>query len=340
MGERNRFEGSGACSAAFENPPEGQRVKRGLIILQKKSCTSDSIYYFPVLNLHIPNPFKIGNIQFTYFTKEYFDAKWEKTKENINSSKIDFDKFYRKYQGRVFASTRVKAEPNRAKTLAFNECSLAVDVLKMYTPTILFPSNECLVDLEERININYQSDYLCQRIEKPDELGVTMSARNNPFILTENHLLQFFQSGLSDFSNFLSNNSVSELSSLIKQSISFYSTAISTFDLHFRIAQLITISESILLEDDRKHNLEKYCKTRFDSLLNSNDTKKSEIFTTILTNMYQIRHKIMHKAIRLSIDLKSLSVFQISLIELLLRIIYLEKNIKKKEELILFIDKK
>jgi len=43
VGERNRFEGSGACSAAFENPPEGQRVKRGLIILQKKSCTSAAL---------------------------------------------------------------------------------------------------------------------------------------------------------------------------------------------------------------------------------------------------------------------------------------------------------
>ena len=40
LGKRKRFEGSGTCSAAFENSPECQGVKRSLIILQKKSCIS------------------------------------------------------------------------------------------------------------------------------------------------------------------------------------------------------------------------------------------------------------------------------------------------------------
>ncbi len=303
------------------------------------NAIEESIYYFPVLNLHIPKSFKIGEVELTFFTKEYFDGLWNRRKEIVEYSKKEFDNIYRKYQGTVYASVKVKAESKKAKEIGFEKCSTAIDILKMFTPTIMFPSRKCYVDLEERININYKSNFLIRSTELPDELDISMSAKNDPFILDDIGLKNLQNAGLEIFSKFLLSNNIDlELYRLIKQSIVLFSRAISTFDLHFRVAQLITILESLLLEDDRKYKLEKYCKNRCCELLFSSNIDDKEKCNMNLSNMYQIRHKIIHKAIRLNINLTELKDFQILLIELFKSLIHLNNQINTKSELLILID--
>ena len=288
-------------------------------------------FYFHVLNLHIHEPFKIGNVEITFFTKDYFDKFWDSYERKEETTQEVFDKLFRKYQGRVFASYETKAESKKGKEIAFNECSLAIDALRCFTTTTIFPNRKCYVDLSDRININYQTDIISIPTGKEFEFRISMSAKNDPFTITKDFYEHLLKTGLQVFSDKIKSNEKDELSLLIIQSIKLYSYAISTFDLHLRVTQLVTIFESLLLEEDRKYKMEEFVKKRLRKLLGTvmNDTQE-----LMLTDMYQIRHKMLHKARRLQIDMTKLRDFQITAIETIKRLCFLNEKIKDKDALI------
>lgn len=288
-------------------------------------------FYFPVLNLHIHKPFKIGQVELTFFTKDYFDRLWDSYKGEEKITKEEFEEHFRKYQGRVFASYDVTAESKRGKEIAFSECSLAIDALRCFSMTTFLPNRECYMDLSERININYQTDYISIPAGKELQFKTTLTSKNDPFIITGEFYEHILKTGLQLFSEKIKSHDKDELSMLIIQSIELYSYCISTFDLHLRITQLVTIFESLLLEEDRKYKLEEFMKKRLKNLLGK---VNMEIQEPMLDDMYQIRHKMVHKAIRLPIDMAKLREFQIITIETIKQLCQLSKTIKDKETLI------
>lgn len=224
-------------------------------------------YYFHVINLHIHKPFKIGDVELTYFKKEYFDDWWNDIKNESKVSHEEFDNLYRKYQGRVFASYEATAEPKRGEEIAFKECSLASDVMRCFTTTNFYPARKCYVDLSDRLNANFQSDSISIPKSNRYDFKISTSAKNDPFVITKPLYDDLLKVGLQILSNHLKDNPNNELSKLINQSISLYSYSISTFDLHLRITQLITIFESLLLEQERKYKLEATVKKRIIGLM-------------------------------------------------------------------------
>lgn len=83
---------------------KSQKASNNLIdYLRSETEKNISIYqfYFPILNLTIVENFKIGNVEFMYFTKDYFDNYYLTLKErNCNIDELSFDIKYRKdFQG-------------------------------------------------------------------------------------------------------------------------------------------------------------------------------------------------------------------------------------------------
>jgi hypothetical protein len=292
-------------------------------------------FYFHVLNLHIHEPFKIGNVEITFFTKEYFDNFWNSYQRKEETTQEVFDDVFRKYQGRVFASYEIKAESKKGEELAFDECSLAIDALRCFTTTTIFPDRKCYMDLSDRININYQTDIISIPTGKEFEFQISLSAKNDPFTITKEFYEHILKTGLRVFSDKIKSKERDELSLLIIQSIKLFSYSISTFDLHSRVIQLVTIFESLLLEEDRKHKMEEFVKRRLKKLFGKMNTDSLEL---ILVDMYQIRHKMVHKAKRLQIEMTKLRDFQITAIETIKILCSLNATIKDKEGLIKHLD--
>ena len=158
--------------------------------------------YFPVTNLHIIKPFKIGDVEITYFTKEYFDKLWAKnTKENRTEK--EFNELYRKYQGRVFASYTLKAESNKAQEISFQKCLQAIDLLKLFCPTVIIPEKRCYMGIEGNLNFNFQSDFISIPVNDRDAWRFSMSARNDPFVLSDDLIEDSEKAGLSLLSKFI-----------------------------------------------------------------------------------------------------------------------------------------
>jgi len=294
-------------------------------------------YHFPVLNLHIEEPFQIGNVKFQYFTKQYFDEYWKQIK-NVTEGKDDFDKVFSKYCGKVFISCTAKAESKKSEDLAFKEACQAMDVFRLYSPTVLFPFKILRVDLERRINLNYSSDFLTETTDGEREIRLSMSANNDPYDYHKEMHNSVLEGGLDLFSDFIKTPKSDDLYKIILHSISFYSFALSNSDFHLRISQLIMIVEGLLLEEGFVKGMQEKVKSRLCRLMFSKNSKRISFLNSVMSSMYQVRHAITHKGNRLPIDKINFRDLQITIVELLKKIIVLNKKIKTKDELITFIE--
>jgi hypothetical protein len=245
---------------------------------------------------------------------------------------------YRKYQGRVFASYTIKAESRKGSEISLQKCLLAIDVLKLFVPTVVIPERKCHIGIEGNLNFNFQSDFISVSTEDNDDWRFSISAKNDPFVISDKLLQNLQRGGLDLLSKFLQKRNDSDLSDLIIQAITLTSNAISTFDLHFRTAQLITTIESILLEEDRKRDMERLCKQRLSKLFKDEKIIGDTDIVELLTRMYKVRHKIIHKAVRLPLSMVDLREFQVLVVELIKRLTIASRDVSDKKSLIEILD--
>jgi len=295
-------------------------------------------FYYPILNLQIEEPFKIGDVHITYFEKKYFDDLLKKLHgENPKQEKIEiFDKTYRKYQGRVFIAVKVTAENKKGEEIAYNKACLVTDIIKLLSPTIGFPDWKCSTDLDKRIP--FESEYLSIDQDNKYGFSISKSANNNHFDIS-NQMKKDFEPMLNLFSKILSYQGKKEIENTILKSIKFFSKSLSENDLHLRISQLIMIIESIFLLETENYKMEKKCKRRMCDLLYKNDGIKKQKLFDVLTNMYEIRHSMTHKSIKKYIEQKKLREFQVNIIETFTRLIGLSPKIDTMKILIKNLDK-
>jgi hypothetical protein len=295
-------------------------------------------FYFPVLNLEIEKAFKIGNVEFTYFTKEYFDKLYETSKKKDKTiTKENFKQIFRKdFQGQVLAKITIKAESDKAEEIAKTYAEISVDVLKLYSDSAIVPEKKTMFDLNFRLGYQVKTNFLTEEPNNLENgLAISMQFNNRPFNFSQRHYLSANQNGLKIFSDYISKNKSDELHEIIIQSIHLFGSAISNWDLHLRCVNLITILESTLLKDNEDWKMESKVKRRLSNLL-SNDNKEKEKLQLIIKSVYQVRHKMIHKAKRINIDFKELSNIQMIMINLFLRLIQFntEFQFKDKETLI------
>lgn len=286
-------------------------------------------FHFPILNLEIEESFKIGNVDFTFFTKEYLDNLYKSLQcAPVPMDEKNFSDTYRKnYQGQVLAKVTVKAEQEKAEDIAMNEAELSVDVLKIYGLTPTIPENRTMFDLNYRLNYQMNSNYLSEKIGKKDSLSETLNCNNPPFIVTSQQLAFANNNGLPIFSNFITLKKNDELYNLIVQGIGLFASSISNWNLHLRIINLITILESLLLKDEEDYKMERKVKDRLSQII-TNEFQEQEKLKIIFSNIYKIRHKMVHKAIKLPINTRELMTAQVTIINLLLNL--MRFNVVKK----------
>jgi len=290
-------------------------------------------FFFPVLNLVIEKPFKIGNAEFTYFTKEYFDNLYKSLKEKDDTyTEENFQKTFRKdFQGQVLAKVTVTAERDKAEEIAKQDSEIAVDVLKLYSESAVVPERKTMFDLNYKLGYQVQSNFLTQMPNESASLAISIQFNNHPLNITQRLYQSAYQSGLKIFSDYISLRKKDELYEIIIQSIHLFGSAISNWDLHLRCVNLITILESIFLNADESNDMERKTKARLAKAL-TNQHQEKERIKTIFSNIYQVRHKMIHKARRIEVNTKELSEAQMNMVTLFLRLIELNTKFEFKDK--------
>lgn len=294
--------------------------------------TLEYTFHFPILNLHIEEPFFIGNSKFEYFTKEDFKYLMESDKE-------DKEELFSMFYGKVVVSNKIKLEKGKAKERAFNDACLAMDVFRLFSPALLIPTKIFKVDLEQRININFSSNYFVEFNKGQKILSLHVKTNNEPHYFSNELKKVVLADGLTLFSNFIKVPQNDDFYKLIIYSISFFSYALSNPDLHLRITQLIMIIEGLLFEDGFVKNMQKTSINRLNKLKILDGVITIDDIKSIMEPMYHIRHEITHKGNRLPINEFKLAELQIFILELLKNMIRLNKEIKTKDALVSYIER-
>ncbi|KAB7528237.1 hypothetical protein F8C76_10220 [Flagellimonas olearia] len=295
-------------------------------------------YYYPILNLTIEEPFSIGNIKITYFTKEYFDKYWECNRELFIENEEVFDLTYRKYQGRVFVETEAFAESEKGEEISYELASLTSDIVVLLSPTIVHPDENCLIDLERRMP--WESEFLSIESGKEYDLSITVSANRETFHISKEMVSSIENNMLFLFGKILNGNQRCEIDFLIVETVKMVARAIRETDLHLRISLLIIVIESIFLLAEENHKMEKKCKRRMCELLKPKGGETHQKLMDSLSNMYQVRHKMIHKSTRIYIEPIILSHFQINVVEVILQLLANNSRLQTKENLIRMLDTK
>lgn len=305
-----------------------------------KASLKEYTFYFPIDNMRIETPFSLGNTRFVYFTKdemnEYYDLL--KSRENSNTTEENFNTLYRsKFQGIVLAQVTVCSERDHAENIAKENAGLSVDILKFHTNNLTIPDFKVPFDLNFRLNYQRQSVFLAGKDLKDKNLNYNVRFNTSDYSWTDERLTFAYQESMGLFSDFIKLRKKDELYKLIIQAIKAFALALSNWDLHERSISLITIAESLLLKYEEMYKMEQKVKQRISKIGSINDQEDLEI-KEYLSNIYQVRHKMVHKAIRLNIVHMDLGRTQTLILLLLMKYIHLNGQFTNKEDVIDHID--
>lgn len=291
---------------------------------------------FPIVNLNIDKPFKIGKAKFDYFTEDYFDRliKFHEQK-GLNSSSEQLSHLRQKYQGKVFVCYDILAEKKRAEEIALEYCSLTVDILKMCSDTLDMPDLKLGFDIDSRVSFASQSEVIFSSAENElDELNINFYGPTARHQIGAQQWEFILRRGLGSFHTFLLSlgDEPTELETLIVNSIKRYGNAISTVSLHQRVVELFTILESLLLLNTNTPIIESVCRYCSKLVFKTIDDRKQSI--ELLKNMYDVRSKLIHHGKEVSFELENLRKLQYIVVELFNVLVHKTKEHTSKQSLL------
>ncbi|HET6992178.1 MAG TPA: hypothetical protein VFJ43_12675, partial [Bacteroidia bacterium] len=228
-------------------------------------------FFFLVHNIDIVLPFKIGNVEFTFFTEKHMDAFYTSLEASPTSTmtKEQFDQIIRsEFQGRVVTMVTVAAERKKAEMLAKRYAELAVDVLKIYSLASQIPDETFAFELSHRLGYPVKNIFLSKKKSSEFDYSLNLSFNNSTHPhFDENFLRDGELNGLTTLSNYIALNKTDELYRFIVNGIELLSFALSIPDMHRRAIALITTLESLFLEEDKKKDMEGKAKARLAKML-------------------------------------------------------------------------
>jgi hypothetical protein len=293
-------------------------------------------YSFPILYLEIPTFLKVGPVSIRYFTKDNFDES-EAIYARENDGKKNSGFLRKQFQGVVLASVEETAQSDRGAELAFEKCSLAVDLLKIYSKTFSRPDIILDFDIDSRAKTQTNNYIFSQVTGSMEDLTVSLhkrfeTNRIDTMDLQRMHDMQF--GFITQFA--FSNEEQSELSGMIINAIKNFANALSNRDLNKRIAELCSIYESLLVPDKQAHILESLKK--YGPKIVTTDLERRKELKKLITDFYDIRCALIHHGQHEEFDMLQLSRFQYTLLYLILNLIQKSKTHKKKIEVLTEID--
>lgn len=289
--------------------------------------------------LLLDEPFVVGRVQFGFFTREYFKHFVEQHEANHpNEDNHGYEDLWKTYSGRCFAMLPVNAEIEKAKEIAFKHCGLAVDVLKICSNTMIVPEFECTFEIDQRLSRNTRNEIIVEKIANEGELSISLYGAGQPFSMHKLQMQQFKERGLDDFSEFLLEleGEQSELQKMIVVAIQRLANAFTIKDLYYRIAEICSILESLLLVSDTGSMMDPVCKY-FCRLVHSNPGDRKEL-DKLYRKIYSVRSAWVHHAKKSNFELSDLSLLQQATHALLRVLIYKTKSHSTKQTILEEID--
>lgn len=291
--------------------------------------------HFLIMHLDIKRPFQIGQCDFGFFTRSFFDSLQGKGPSDPNSG---FAVAREKYQGKVYVAIEIRAEAQRAGEIALEHCGLAVDVLKICSDTLDDPTYKLSFDIDRRVRENLMNETILCEVGRADSFNVTYTRQPNYHAIGDEEFARMKSRQCGDLHRFLLSLSASpsELEKLILNAIRRFGAAISTAILHQRTSELFTILESLVVENNDSRIIESLCKYCSRLIFKKVSDRVDAI--RILKSMYEVRSAWVHHAKAKNFDMNDMRRLQLIVLMVLLSLIQKSKSVRTKKEVLAEID--
>jgi len=300
----------------------------------------DHEYNFPIAHLEIDKFIKLGHCLIYFYTSEELSSKEKKYDENkLNKNGNNPYSYLRKdVLGIPLIKTEIKAESEKGYELAFEECSLTIDCIKVCCLTTNLPQYEISFDIDCRTVASDWYKYYSNPVNNQDHITIHQYRPAKPHHLDATEWQDILSMGIEKLNWFLLNRSMhnTELCDLITGSIKRYAQAISTHNLHQRIIYMFTILESLLLKDENASIIESVSKYLPKIIFTKPEDRKFAV--NLLKKMYKVRSASIHHALEKKFEMEDLRKLQIMIVLLIMKLISRLKTYKSKNSILEEID--
>ncbi len=235
------------------------KIKRDVNFLQFLSekipkVVKEYTIAIPVTHLFIEDSFTVGNITFDVYKEDLFDRIENYDLENMDDLK-NKESFIqgmtiirKKYQGKVFATIKLKAEKNRAIEIAKNEARNALAILNLFSPAAFFPEIPNYIGLMGQSSVPESHVFLFEN-ELPEIISSIEEYPAITWTIDEKFMSMMQRSGIKMFSDLCANNDQTPFEELCFTCIKYYTKAISAREVHDRLVFALVSIETLLLKD-------------------------------------------------------------------------------------------
>lgn len=210
-------------------------------------------FWIPIPSVHSSKSLKLGFVVFKNVNSEVFNNWFNigpvlETEEDTNSLEY---KLRHKFQGYLAGNIKIKAEPIRAKELAYQYFMDSLSILRVFSPSNFAHQITCLAD-EYGGDRNRKHVYFCTDLCNNNTVFTDRIIDNATHWDIGYEMVQIIESYLPVLNEMLTNEKLSDLQDKVLNSLFIYSRSSLRHDLSDKILYILVALESLLLKNDNE----------------------------------------------------------------------------------------
>ena len=293
-------------------------------------------FYFRIHALGISSTFKVGQVEFTFFTDEMLIEYSKQFKKQFpEKPEKECDLIFKDYISKPIAKVKSKGIQDKAKRNAQKQVNLALDSLKCFLVEESVISSSKIMDAEYRFTDTFPNSFIYDTTASKFDFNLQFERTDGitPISLSKDKVEKLFDSGLKEVSEFISSRASNELSRVILNTINSIGNYTSERNLHERVVKIISVYETIFipLKKGKGKGLTIVKSKVLPKIIGKNEL---EMVVKIFIDLYDIRDKYLHNGIEKHIDIDNLYKVQKITVFLLKRLIGLNKKLTNSIELL------
>ena len=279
----------------------------------------------PIENLSIESKFQIGDIEFDFFSKDFF-KKWEENSKDLKYVK-DLKK---KYQGKVIASISIEAEQIKCLEIAKEKVENSLILLRIFSPTILFDDRIPSYFGRKGSILVPESHFFIFNSEFPT-VSSSIDCNIIPIRTISNkelHMLK--QYGLEEAIQLITKNDLTEFEEKILKSLNILSRSVISNNLEEKMLFTLVSIETLLLKNNNEP-IQSNIGRRLAYIISKDPTKRKEI-NDLIIKAYDLRSKFIHHGQQIE-ETKILHKTRFYVFESIIKILKLKDKIQTHKKL-------
>jgi hypothetical protein len=288
---------------------------------------------FKVLYLRITCKIQIGDTWLDYTRKDEIEdhiiQKGETDEKQIQESR-------NLYGNTVYVACKIEnCSRERAIELALDKCSLSIDILKTFSPTIEFPNVPLQFDIDSRTTKNAKNFTYVFKETFFDNLTINLApSAGQPLVFHQDFVEHLHSHIFQKLDNY--DSKTNELRDVVKMNVKRFSIALSNQNLYERIVQIASIWDSIFLSNENEPVL--FTISRYGPKIVSISVSDRKKVKKLIKTMYGFRSAYIHRAVQSKMEMKDLADFQIYTKILLSALTHLSFSYSSTTEILKIID--